>query len=173
MPLNPTPVKLYGLINMNFLIDIFNFAGYYTVSLPTMFNSSNTDSMLNVGAAANEKEIKVTGKPIVNNGIKGLEYNEYVDGFKMKLHLFTQENIVYAAVMLALKPVMLQSPTAIRYFDSFKIKRQSNVAEKGNFIFVDSIMGLQLESPAQLTENNNSATMPMNHGILLHLPVPT
>ncbi|OQP60479.1 hypothetical protein A3860_33375 [Niastella vici] len=151
-PGNAIDIKLYGLIEMKFMFDIFTLSNYCTMSVPGPRSLGNKDSILQeLAQRMFQTTEKLTAKNVTISGIEGREYIHTIMGQKMRMQAFIHENVLYVAFMNALKPEMLSSADADRFFGSFTITKKQLTANE--HLFVDSVMGISLISPAELTYN--------------------
>ena len=153
MPGNPVNVKMFGLIEMKFLFDIFNLSNYCTMAVINARSTANKDSIfLELAQRMFHTTEKLTAKKVYNNGVEGREYLHLLMGEKVRLQAFMYENIVYVAFMNSIKPEMLSSPDADRFFSAFTITKKLPVAAAAK-PFVDSVMGITFNAPAEITYN--------------------
>jgi len=153
MPANPGKVKLYGLIEMKFLMDLFNMSGFCTaafinashLSMDSLFNSMGR-RMFHDGNVRAARNLEL-------NGIAGKEYIRSARGENLRVQIFANDKMVYMIMLSSLKKEMLASADADKFFQSFKIKPLKEEAPGTVHIFADSIMGVSLATPTMLTYN--------------------
>lgn len=156
-PGNAIDVKLYGLFEMKFLLDIFTLSNYCTMSVPMPHSSANKDSLLQEMAQRMfQTTDKLTAKNVTTSGIEGREYIHTIMGQKMRMQAFIHENVIYVAFMNAVKPESLTSADANRFFSSFTITKKQLTSNE--HLFVDSVMGISFISPAELSYNKQLST---------------
>ena len=154
MPANPATVKVYGLIEMKFLMDLFNMTGYGTMAIMNSLHLANNDSLYDITASRIFQGAVV--KPARNlrqNGVTGKEYIHASAQGNIRVQIFADDKMIYMAVLSAFKKENLQSTDADKFFDSFAINsaKEQTASVSGNF--VDSVMGISFTTPAQLTYN--------------------
>jgi len=153
MPANPAKVKLYGLIEMRFLMDLFNMSGFCTAAF---INSghSNTDSIFSMMSSRmfHDGNIKAV-KNLKLNGIQGKEYIHTVKGENLRVQIFANDKMIYMIMLSSLKKEALASADADKFFQSFTIKTLKEEAPESANIFTDSIMGISFATHARLTYN--------------------
>jgi uncharacterized protein YbaP (TraB family) len=159
MPGNAIDIKLYGIIDLKFLFDIFTLSNYCTMSVVSPRSTIiNKDSMLQeLAQRMFQTTEKLTGKKVTNSGIDGKEYVHTILGQRIRMQAFIHDNIAYVAYMNAVKKEMLASEDAERFFNSFIITKKQ-LAAAGDHPFVDSVMGVSLVSPAELNYNKKLST---------------
>lgn len=158
MPGNAANVKVYGIIEMKFMTDLFNLSNYGTMAMAGPRRSGNKDTfLLQLAQKIFRTEEKLPSKKVYNNGIEGNEYQHSVMGEKLRVQAFIYENIVYVAFMTSLKQETLTSPDAEHFFSSFTITKKLPVSA-GVKPFVDSVMGITFVTPAELTYNKKLST---------------
>ncbi|HEX6429329.1 MAG TPA: TraB/GumN family protein, partial [Niastella sp.] len=158
MPGNPVNLKLYGLIEMKYLFDVYNLSNYCTMAVVNPRASANKDSILNeLAQRMLRTEKKLTAKKVVNNGVPGNEYQQANKGENIRLQVYMYENVVYVAFMYAIKEAALTSEDANSFFSSFNITKTLPPAP-GNRVFTDSVMGISFMAPAEITYNKKLST---------------
>lgn len=153
MPGKPTPIKVFGLLEMQFLFDISNFCGYYTMAVVSAHGQENNDSLFNSLTSRMFQKEKVTPvRKMLLGEADGREYVENKEGYTIRLQVYRKNNIVYLVAMYALKKENVSSPLADKYFGSFVI---NTIADAGpqNFVFSDTTMGVAFSSPAYMQYN--------------------
>ncbi|MES1249979.1 MAG: TraB/GumN family protein, partial [Chitinophaga rupis] len=154
MPANPATVKLYGLLEMKFLMDLFNMSGFCTMSVANPGHSGSKDSLFKSVAGKMFHGTAPSGKSLVKNGIPGKEYIHYDSSGNIRVQLFVDSNRVYMALISALKKDVLLSADAEKFFQSYTITgvvppQAGSTATR----FTDSMVGISFISPARLTYN--------------------
>ncbi|AEV97594.1 hypothetical protein A4D02_30165 [Niastella koreensis] len=153
MPGNSANVKLFGIIEMKFMIDLFNLSSYASMAVVSPRKVDNKDSLLlRMAQRMFRTDEKLTAKKVYNNGIEGNEYQHIALGEKLRMQAFMYENVVYVAFMSGLKQETLLSPDAEHFFSSFTITKKLPVSAAAK-PFVDSVMGISFMTPAELTYN--------------------
>ncbi len=153
MPGNPVNLKLYGLIEMKYLFDVYNLSNYCTMAVINPRATANKDSILNEMAQRMfHTEQKLVAKKVVNNGIEGNEYQQVSKGENVRLQAYMYENVVYVAFLYAIKETTLASEDANNFFNSLKITKVLPPTA-GNRSFTDSVMGIHFIAPADMTYN--------------------
>ena len=154
MPANPAKVKLYGLLEMKFLMDLFNMSGYCTAAFINSSHFTNMDSLFSSMSSQMFHDGKVKAlRNMELSGIAGKEYIHAVNGENLRVQLFANDKMVYMIMLTALKKEMLHSADADKFFQSFTITPQKEQAPGAVNIFVDSIMGVSVATPALLAYN--------------------
>jgi uncharacterized protein YbaP (TraB family) len=158
MPGNAINIKLFGIIDTKFLFDIFTLSNYCTMSVATPRSSANIDSVLqDLAQRVFQTKEKLIAKKVTASEIEGREYLHDVLGQKMRMQAFLHENILYVAFMNAVKKEMLTSEDADHFFKSFIITKKQ-LAAGTTHPFIDSVMGISLLAPAELTYNKKLST---------------
>ncbi|MBO9202636.1 MULTISPECIES: TraB/GumN family protein [Niastella] len=153
MPGNAASVKVFGLIEMKFMTDLFNLSNYCTMAVVGPRRGVNKDTLiLEVAQRIFRTKEKLPAKKVYNNGIEGNEYLHTVMGEKLRLQAFVYENVLYVAFMSSVKQEALTSTDAGQFFSSFIITKKLPVSA-GAKPFVDSVMGISFMTPAELTYN--------------------
>ncbi len=153
MPGKPTPIKVFGLLEMQFLFDISNFCGYYTMAVVSAHGQQNNDSLFNALASRMFQKDKVTPvKKMALGEADGREYLESKEGYTIRLQVYRKNNTVYLVAMYALKKENLSSASADKYFSSFVINKIADVGPQ-TFLFSDTTMGIAFATPADVQFN--------------------
>ena len=154
MPANPATVKLFGLVEMKFLMDLFNMSGFCTMAVVNPSHAANKDSLFNQMAKRMLKSEKVKPSRILEkNGLAGREFvKKGVDG-NLRAQIFISDRMVYLALISSLKQDVLNSADADKFFDSFTINPYQEETAQATRIFTDSIMGVGFETPAEMSYN--------------------
>lgn len=153
MPGNAIDIKLFGVIDLKYLFDIFTLSNYCTMSVVSPRSTINKDSMLQqLAQRMFQTTEKITAKKVINSGIEGKEYIHTLMGQRIRMQAFIHDNVAYVAYMNAVKKEMLTSEDAERFFKSFLITKKQ-LAAAGDHPFIDSVMGISLVSPAELAYN--------------------
>jgi len=155
MPGNPAPVKLYGMVEMKFLMDIFSLSGYCTAAMISPTEFETPDSLFNImirGMFPGKKNI--VSKNIEKDGIAGREYQDSRDGETIRVQLLMYKKIVYMVMMSSAKKETLTSSNANKFFESFTInKKPVEKISTSSYQFTDSIMGISFNSSTPITYN--------------------
>jgi uncharacterized protein YbaP (TraB family) len=154
MPANPAKVKLYGLVEMRFLLDLFNMSGFCTAAVINSSHFSNLDSVFHTMSTRmfHDESVKEV-RNLEMSGITGKEYIHAVKGENLRVQIFANDKMIYMIILSSLKKEMLSSVDADKFFQSFTIKPQKEQAPDVVNIFTDSIMGVTFATPARLTYN--------------------
>ncbi|OQP39929.1 hypothetical protein A4H97_17065 [Niastella yeongjuensis] len=153
LPGNAANVKVYGFMEMKFMLDLINLSSYGTMAVINPRKGIHKDSLL-LDLAHNifRTTEKIPVKKVFNNGVEGNEYQHPIMGEQMRMQAFVYENVVYIAFMSSLKQETLTSADAEHFFSSFTITKKLPVAADAK-PFIDSVMGIAFMTPAQLTYN--------------------
>jgi uncharacterized protein YbaP (TraB family) len=158
MPGNPVNLKLYGLIEMKYLFDVFSLSNYCTMAVVNPRGTTNKDSMLNeLAQRMFHSSKKLTPKKVVNNGIEGREYQQVIKGENVRMQAFVYDNVVYLAFIYAIKEAVLTSEDANTFFSSFNISK-TPLPVTGSYTFADSVMGISFISPTEVTYNKKMSS---------------
>jgi uncharacterized protein YbaP (TraB family) len=153
MPGNPASVKLYGIVEMKFLLDIFNMSGFCTMAVVSAIDVNKKDSIYNETARRMfQAEQHPVPKIISSNGIEGREYMREKKAANMRLQLFLYNRTLYASFMYAMKPAQLLSADADKFFASMVINKERSVQKKAT-VFTDPVMGISFAAPAPILYN--------------------
>ena len=153
MPGNPATIKLYGIVEMKFLLDIFNMSGFCTMAVVSAIDVSKKDSVYNEMARRMfQAKQQPVPKTITSNGIEGREYIQEKKGANMRLQMFLYNKTFYVSFMYALKPAELSSADAAKFFASFVINKDMATQKKPT-VFTDSVMGIGFNTPAAILHN--------------------
>jgi len=153
MPGEPVNLKLYGLIEMKYLFDVYNLSNYCTMAVINPRSTANKDSMLQEMAQRMFRtEKKLTAKKVINNGVEGNEYQQVNKGENVRLQAYMYENVVYVAFIYAIKETTLTSEDANNFFSSLNITKTLPQAA-GSHPFTDSVMGISFIAPTEITYN--------------------
>lgn len=153
MPGNPASVKLYGVIDMHFLLDIFNMSSFCTMAFMSPSSFKNKDSLYELFVGRMFKQEKnYTEKNITNNGIAGKEFMSPKLGESIRLQVYFSGKMVYMIFFTGLKKELLTGDDANKFFSSFKMNTAPVIASK-SVSFIDSVMGISLSAPSKLDYN--------------------
>lgn len=153
MPGNPATVKLFGLVEMKFLLDIFNMSGFCTMAMVNPSESVNKDSVYDALAMRMfYLEKAPAAKIISSNGVEGREFTHIKKGANIRLQAFLYKNVVYLSYMYAMKAEQLSSADANKFFESFSINKTVSFSSKAT-VFTDSVMGIRFTAPAAVAYN--------------------
>jgi len=154
MPANPATVHIYGLVEMKFLMDLFNMSGFGTMSVVNASHIRSRDSIFRKIAVQMFHGEAPAGKNLVKNGIHGKEYIHYDESGNVRLQLFADTGRIYMAVLSALKKDMLQTADAEKFFGSFTITGLALPPVSTGFTtFTDRVIGVRFVSPFPLSYN--------------------
>ena len=155
MPGVPATVKLYGLIEMKFLLEFSNLSGYCTMAVVGPQTTGNWDSLFHqLAVKVYHREKLKPPKRVVNGEIEGVEYNERVESYHMRLQLFGKDNVIYMAMVYGNKPAYLKTGDVERFFKSFTAtEREAKATGSGSYMYTDSLAGLSFMSPAKMELN--------------------
>jgi len=160
MPGNPATVKLFGVMEMKFLLDIFNMSGYCSMAFLSPAGFTNKDSIYNGMAMRMFQAEKAPPSKIIHaNGIEGREFIQVKKGANIRAQVFLHNKSVYCFFMYSMKEAGMTSEDANHFFSSFTINTNKSFSSQP-IVFTDSIMGISCELPATLSYNkklsNNS-----------------
>ncbi len=163
MPGNPTPIKILGLLDMKFLVDIFNMAGYYTMAIVNPGSEESPDSLYKRVVTGMLKEDRpLPYKSLVKNGVEGREYTFSKEGYTIRMQLYLGNKAVYMAGMYAMKKEAATSANADKFFNSLTLNKNYSVTAK-TVKYTDTIMGVGFNTPVKLDYNkqlSNSTNSP-------------
>ncbi|MEO5684266.1 MAG: TraB/GumN family protein [Chitinophagaceae bacterium] len=153
MPGNPANIKVGGLVDMKFLMDIFSMTGFCTMAIANPSEEQHKDSLYkNLSMRMFQTDKPLTSKNIQQNGIEGREYEQSKKGANLRLQLFFYHKVIYVSFMYAMKEEGMHSPDADRFFAALKMNEHRPVTSVAS-VFTDSIIGVRVVSPAPLTYN--------------------
>lgn len=154
MPANPASVKLFGLIDMKFLLDLFNMSGFCTAAIVSSGHTTNKDTLFNATARRMFKGDNVAPtRTLEKNGVPGREYIRASKDGNIRVQIFVGDRMVYMALISSLKKDVLASADADKFFQSFTIDRSKETSATTISTFTDSIMGISFSTPAKLSYN--------------------
>jgi uncharacterized protein YbaP (TraB family) len=153
MPANPATVKLYDMMEMKFLLDLFNMSAYCSMAMINPDGASNKDSLIDKMAQQVflGKNVVAVKKLNIGGG-SGKEYIQKQEGAYLRLQLIARDKVLYMLLVSAYKKEMLTSADADKFFGSLTIS-QKKLATAGQHIFSDSIMGIRFSAPAVMSYN--------------------
>lgn len=160
MPGNPASVKLYGVTEIKFLMDILNSAGFSTMVIPGGIEESKKDNLFDTMAANIFKKPKLVWKKVETDNVEGREYLEELDGTYCRLQLFCYDKKIYMLNMYALKKEFVMSSKADKFFTSFTISKDQASTDNKMYEFADSILGIRFEAPAKMEYNEKMSKSP-------------
>lgn len=153
MPNTPASVKLYGILEMKFLMDISNMSGYCAMATPTGAGLHNRDSIFRAIAAKSlQTDDPGPYTTLKQNGIEGREYTRKQTGSNVRLRLYLSDRNIYMFFIYGMKAELLSSPQADKFFNSVVLKTPA-VDESKVYEFIDSSAGLAFRGPAKITRN--------------------
>ena len=154
MPANPASVKLFGLVEMKFLLDLFNMSGYCTMAVVNSNRGADRDSLFDELARRmmHGQSVKPVRR-LEQNGITGREYIQSTDEGNLRVQVFMDDRMLYMAMVSSLKKEVLLSADADKFFKSFAIRKQVGSATDAIQPFTDSVMGISFLSPSVLEHN--------------------
>lgn len=160
MPANPATVKIYGLIEMKFLMDLFNMSGFCTTAMMNSSHLADKDSLFNMMArrmfpGGNIKP----DRSLEKNGFVGKEYVRVRNGASIRVQIFADDRMVYMALLSSVKKEVLNSADADKFFQSFTLNHQKDQDRSVTSTFEDSIMGVSFVTPARLTYNEKLSSI--------------
>ena len=159
MPANPASVKLFGLVEMRFLLDLFNMSGYCTMAVVNSNRSANLDSLFDGLARGMMHGSKAKAvRKLELNGVPGREYLYSGDDGNLRVQVFADERMLYMAMVSSMKKDLLLSADADKFFGSFRIRRQVPASADVVKSFTDSVMGISFLSPTELERNEKMST---------------
>ena len=149
MPANPTTIELGGLATVKFLFDIFTLSSYSTMVFVNPGSAADRDSMINTVVQKMFKNGHFSYTTIEKNGIRGREYTGSFENHPFRCQLFQDDQLLYIALMTALKKELFASPDADKFFASFSIYKRV-VKELARSRFTDSAVGVSFVTPVAL-----------------------
>lgn len=153
MPANPATVKLYGLIEMKFLMDMSNMSAYGTMAVINQSRFSNRDSLFSMLAERLFQSGKSKiGRSLEKDGFAGKEFIETVGGSNLRMQVFADDKMIYMAMISAFKKDVVVSADADKFFHSFTINHREQTAGATR-TFTDSVMGISFATSAVVTYN--------------------
>lgn len=152
MPANPASVRLYGLIEMKFLLDLFNMAGYCTSAVMNTGHSVPDSTFHVMSRRMFDGKDVVPVKMLEKNGISGREYIYSRPQSHIRVQLFVDDKMLYLAILSCMKKDMLTSADADKFFQSFTINTQSKMTVN-TMAYTDSVMGVSFKTPTNLVYN--------------------
>lgn len=159
MPGSPAMIKLYGLVDSYFFMDIFNYTGYYSIASNKSLSGGKAPEEIIKQMYPGAKIEKL--KMAAGDGIDMQDYLLNQKGLHIRIRHAAQNSHVFLLMMFAKDKQRLQGKDAQQYFSSFSIKNSGYLAPR-YFTYRDSIIGLSLNttSPlqfnAQLSSNDNN-----------------
>jgi uncharacterized protein YbaP (TraB family) len=155
MPGQPTSLKLYGIIDMEFLFDISSYSYYNTMAVIGTNEVQNKDSMYRVVANKMFKTKKdIPGTDILVNGIKGKEYVGKIDDANARVWFLVQNRTLFMVMASALKKENLYSKDAEKFLHSFSIKT-TTPTDVSPERFTDTAWGISFISPVSISANED------------------
>jgi len=153
MPGNPASVKVYGLIEMKFLLDIINMTGFCTMAVPGANDFSEKDSAYDeLAKRMFQTDHLQPSKIIYNDGVEGREYAQTKKGANLRLQLYSYKKIVYISFMYALKATSMYNDYADKFFNALIINKKTALSSVAS-VFTDSVMGISFVAPAVVSYN--------------------
>ncbi len=151
MPGNPTMVKLYGLIETFFYMDIFNFTGYYSISSNKSIGSGKSleETIRSMYPSGKIEKLKLP----VRDSLTMADYLVTDNGLHLRVRLASYNNNVFVLMMFAKDKARLSGADAERYLNSFKVKTSESGIVPNYTSFSDSIMGISMSTTTPLTFN--------------------
>jgi len=153
MPGNPTGFRLYGVVDIRFLFDIFNMTAYSTMAvISTERQRSDGELLDKIAAQMFRTSVAPPHKTLTQNGIRGREYTSTYSSHPARVRLFVRDGIVYVAMAYAQKKPSLTSADAERFFSSFTISAATPVLARGAALqtFSDTRSAMRMTSRALL-----------------------
>lgn len=150
MPENTGSFKLMGVLDTRFYFDMASNSVYCVMAAPVLFNGMSRDSLFRSFAGSVMKGSETYSINTIHQS--GLEGMEYIDSgsTKMRVRVFLGDKTMYMLLGTGIKKSVLQSPDMLRFLNSFTLM---DPAGKKQFLFTDSIMGIQFSSPVKLEYN--------------------
>jgi uncharacterized protein YbaP (TraB family) len=154
MPGSPASVKIYGLVEMKFLVNFSNMSGY--CAMATISPDSRSDDSIFATTAYRIYQKKKLNPPqeIMKSGVRGVEYLDTKDGLTIRMQLFRKENVNYAVWIYGSKEEYVMTDNADTFFHSLKLTPPTT-KESSTYTFTDSVMAIRFQSPARLETNEN------------------
>lgn len=155
MPGVPGVVKILGLFDTKFYMDISKMTGYQTYAvMNTLMNVNNfhkLDSLMHMMYPAFEPKLL---KKWDSAGITGATYLlDKNEDLKFKITVQEVNNRIYVASMFARNKEQLESDDAVRFFSAYGIKKDAEKDAPVFYDFKDSVMGVQITGPAPFQYN--------------------
>lgn len=158
MPNIPASLKLYGIVEMKFLLDIANMSAYCAIAFPSSAGLRNSDSIYRALASRSLRtDNPGPYKTILQNGIAGREYTSVKPGGNIRLRLYISDKNIYTFFVYGMKETVITSLQADKYFNSVVLKAPV-ASENKYYDFIDSVAGLRLRSPAKLSYNEKMSS---------------
>ncbi len=153
MPANPATVKIKNLVDMKFLLDITTMTAYCSMAVTNPGGDVNKDSLYkNMSMRMFQTDQPLPFVNIVQDGVQGKEYVQEKKGANLRLQLFLYNKTVYVSFMYFMKAGGLHAPDAEHFFSALRINKNISYTARST-VFIDSVMGIRLVSPAALTYN--------------------
>ncbi len=153
MPGNPAGIKVFGLIEMKFLMDLISMTGYCTMAIPTAADFSSVDTLFNNTAMRMLQVDKLpASKKVFSHGTEGREYIQSLSTSNLRVQLYYFKKVMYVSLLSSLKENALYSADANKFFASLSINQNAALSSASNN-FTDSIMGISFVSPAVIAYN--------------------
>jgi len=153
MPGTPASIKMFGLIEMKFLLEFSNLSGYCTMAFINPVEDGKTDSLYDRLAATVFKDgVKRTPLKVTHDGTDGAEYVGKKENYSIRMQLFHQNNVTCMAWVYGKKDAYLHTADVDRFFESLKLHKSAN-NDGALYTFVDSIAGVTFKSPAKIELN--------------------
>lgn len=154
MPGMPASVKIYGLVEMKFLVNFSNMSGYCTMA--TISPDSRSDDSIFEATANRIFQKKRLNPPteIIKSGVRGVEYIDTKEGLTIRMQLFRKENVNYAAWVYGSKEEYVMTDNVDTFFNSMTLTPPTT-RDNSTYTFTDSVMAIRFQSPARLETNDN------------------
>jgi uncharacterized protein YbaP (TraB family) len=153
-PGNPATVKIYGLLEMKFLIDILNPGGYCVMAIPANGDLHDPQTIVNRIAKNIFKKDNIKSKRKEKNGLSIWEFSEKSGDQFMRMQMMVKDQVVYVLWTFYKDPENVSKKDADRFFNSFTLKSTSNEGQNGSYFFTDSIAAFSLTTSAKLELND-------------------
>ncbi len=153
MPGIPASLKLFGLVELKFMIRLSNLSGFCTMAAITPDDSlSAEEHFKNVAKKMIGKEKIREPQKIWKEGVQGFEYRDFRDKYYYRINLFRKGNANYVVWFFGNEESDLTSPEAERFFNSLKLN-EIKPAVNAKVRFSDSMLGITFKSPALIGPN--------------------
>ena len=155
MPGNPASVRIQGLIDMKFHLDLFSMSTYATMAIVYPQQNFNKDSVARQMATYMFKGRTIkNGRRISVGNATGQEFIEKVSNQNLRVQILMDERVVYVAMMTGNKSEQLAGVDADKFFSSFSIPENRVIpGQNASFLFSDTIMGISLKASSKIEYN--------------------
>ncbi|MBL7719005.1 MAG: TraB/GumN family protein [Flavipsychrobacter sp.] len=152
MPGIPTLLKLYGLMDMQYLIDFSDLTGYMSMVVTSASNLDNLEESAEKYAQRVFGRENVKKSRITNNGANGYEMMEEHDGNWLRIQLYGMGRILYIVGASAATKDKVKSEKSNKFFASYQVKPEEK-GEERLYVMADSSLAYKFTSPALVSFN--------------------